>query len=304
MNRNSPQILRALSLCLSLLWVAPLYAASYYVAPISGDSADPALRSSVRELIITSLRDKGQQIEDAPRNADFQIEGQVIMIGQSVVLVLQKFGAEQILYSDRMKAQRIEEIDTIVGRLVEAALLDQNVESTVKIGEISDREMTLVQKRTATRNFELTGIGPFKFINLDTELLGYHIALGSIREVTPNAAIRTVFEGTFRFSNPDSFNSDNKDSESIYLASMNIGGLYYFTSHSTSPYISGSFGYGGAYSTNTETSWGLTVGAEVGIAWFRTASSQMQLGLKYMMLANENQIGNPQSIGLALSILH
>jgi len=283
----------ALSLTMSSLW-----AETYYVAETSGDSVAASVRSSVRELIKSSLQDKGLALADSRENASYVIQSQVITIGSSIIVVLRKLADGNTLYSDRMKAQSLEEVDVIVSRLVEAAVKNESVENTVQIGAITDKEMTEVERRTKIRHFTVSGIGPFKFVNLKTDLIGYHLALGDIREVTPQAAIRTLFEGSFRTHNLGAANS-----ESAYLASFNIGGIYYFEPRRTSPYLAASFGYGGAYSTDTETSWGLTVGAELGIAWFRTASSQLQLGLKYMMLASENQEGNPQALGICLSIL-
>ena len=289
------KLLSALAL---VFCVTSVYADTFYVAPTSGDSIDDSLKTSINELISSSLIDKGHRTTKDREQADFEIDSQGIRVGSSVIVVLRKISAGKTLYSDRMKAQTVDEMDTVVARLVEAALSDQAVESTIKIGAISDSEMTEVERRTKTRRFSVSGIGPFKFANLKTDLVGYHLAFGDIREVTPQAAIRTMFEGSFR-----THNIGGSDSESAYLASFNIGGIYYFKSTRTSPYLSGSFGYGGAYSSGTESSWGLTVGAELGVAWFRTASSQLQLGLKYMMLASENQEGNPQTIGLCLSIL-
>jgi len=284
----------------TLLWVmsAAVYADSYYVAQTTGDSTETSLKISITELIASAIQEKGMAVVHDSRDADFEMQSQAIRVGSSVIIVLHKLSNGQVRFSDRMKAQSVEEIDTIVTRLVDAAVTDQRVEDTVKIGAISESEMTQVEKRSKSRRFSVSGIGPFRFVNLKTDLIGYHVALGDIREVTTHAAIRTMFEGTFRTSN-----IGTSDSESAYLASFNIGGIYYFQSTSTSPYLSGTFGYGGAYSSGTETSWGLTGGAEFGIAWFRTASSQLQLGLKYMILASENSEGHPQTIGVSLSIL-
>lgn len=289
------KLLSALALVFS---TASVYADTFFVAPTSGDSIDDSLKTSINELISSSLMDKGHQVTKDRDQADFEIDSQGIRVGGSVIVVMRKLSGGKTLYSERMKAQTVDEMDTVVARLVEAALSDQSVESTIKIGAISENEMTEVERRTKSRRFSVSGIGPFKFTNLKTDLVGYHLAFGDIREVTPQAAIRTMFEGSFR-----THNIGGSDSESAYLASFNIGGIYYFKSTRTSPYLAGSFGYGGAYSSGTESSWGLTGGAELGVAWFRTASSQLQLGLKYMMLASENQEGNPQTIGICLSIL-
>jgi len=303
-HTNFSSLTKARRLLQSLAWFALItsmsqsLADSYHVLPTSGDTINPETRSAIRELIISSLLTKGHQVKDQMENSDFDLQSQAIQVGKSILVILQKISNGRVLTSEQMKAKSADELDLVVGRLVSAAVSEQRVENTVQIGAISEKEMTEVERRTKSRHFTLSGIGPFAFYNLKTDLIGYHLALGDIREVTPQAGIRTMFEGSFR-----THDLGGSESESAYLAALSIGGIYYFRNASTSPFLAAGLGYGGAYSSNTDTAWGMTFGTELGVAWFRTASSQLQLSVKYLFLSSKNEEGYPQTLGISLSIL-
>lgn len=289
------------STLLALIFSCPIIASAstYYVADVSSESADSQLKASVKDLLKAALYEHGESVANEKAEADYVITSNVIVIGSSTIVSIQKQRHNEILYTDKLKASSLNELDVIVDRLVSALVSQQKAAQNPEIGKITDEEITKVSRRTKAQKFRFVAIGPFAFTDLSTDAMAYYFASGFIADVTPNNSIKMEFELSARIRD-----LGDENSRSAFLYSGNLGGIHYFSTKNTSTFVSGSFGFGSAYSSETENNWSFTLGTELGIAFFRTATSQMQIGLKYTGLTDVNGIGHPGHVGVFLRGLY
>ncbi len=162
-----------------------------------------------------------------------------------------------------------------------------------KVGEITESESTAIKRRVEARNYTLFAFGPSNFSNMSQTYGAKSIMLGYLYEVNPYAAVTLKMEGGFQFEDKN---------ESIIAGTL--GGRGYFTPYDISPFLGADFGYGGAVSDDDDIDnvAGWAAGVSGGVVFFRTASVQLQLFVRHLVIFSDNKEGQPGHSSLNLGI--
>ncbi|MCB0420212.1 MAG: hypothetical protein KDD61_04405 [Bdellovibrionales bacterium] len=267
------------------------FAENYYLYPVQTSRVDGELGKAVLDLMTTSLNEEGHQVVPQKEGSEAQMKASITRLGNSYTVSLRLAKEGKVTYAAKLKANGEEELDTVVSRLVRSALNKSQTANSKRIGEITDKEVTEVSRRTETRHYTYFGLGPFGLTHLEAPGVGYYLSYGHLWEVTPNAAIKIMGEGSFVSSG-----------ETASLIALSGGANYYFSPDTTAFFIGADLGYGGAATTasGVDSVAGFALGATLGVTFFRTAATQMSLSLRAQTILAENQKGNPFQGGLIL----
>lgn len=160
-----------------------------------------------------------------------------------------------------------------------------------RVGEIRDTDR--IYRRVESRDYSFFSFGPSVFNNLDADNTGVGLAYGHIWETTTWAAVKASIDGAFHFE--DTYAS---------VVTGTLGANFYFTPSSISPYIGFELGYGGAVTDADEIDnvAGWAGGATLGLALFRTSSTQMHITARYLQIFKDNDEGQPSQATFGLGI--
>lgn len=280
-------LLVLLTLCLGVAAKAD----SYFVADtiLAGVSKEDG--SAITELVKSTLRDSNEnKIADKPSDAKYILKPRLLKLGAAYVLTIEKIEDGKTKFSSQMKAEKIEEMDNVVGRLVRSVITEVPVKGDARVADVTDNESVKgLQRRETVKRFYI-GLGPGgsgKTMSVGTQ---FNWALGYYWEINPIAAVKVFYDGT-----SDRFN---------YLG---LGGNYYFSDHDSSPLVTGELGYGSAYRRSvdlaiSESTNGFVLGGGVGYQLFRTSKVNLELLVHAGLMLTTNSEGNPSKFGVRLGL--
>jgi hypothetical protein len=283
--------MRYLILCLASLWSINALAASYYVSDVK--SADAGVVESLKSLITSAVSNAGSKLADTPQAADYVLNTDVLRLGQAYILTVTRLKNGTTINSSRQKASTAEELDDAADRAVRATILGTTTKQDLRVGEVTPREEDRLSRRIKSKSSNYFGFGPATFNNMGTKPLAYDLAIGHNWEVTPQAAIRVLFDGVM--------SNDWK----TYFVSGGLGLNYMLTDMDNSPYVGGTLGFGFSGSrTTAATSIGGFDGM-LGLGWqfFRTSSTQFDVFAGYTAIFGNNTIGAPGVYGVRIGVL-
>lgn len=275
-----------------------------WVEVVRGGSVSDSDRESVEELIKIAVPEGGKHsVVSKPAESDWTLSPSLMKLGDAYVLGLQKKDKSgKVVFSDKMKAASMSEMDTVASRLTRAVLSQTAVEATADVTNITEQE-----EKSGTRRFQATrhwviGIGPGWTGNLRSSGGGFTWLLGFLWGVDPHYAIN--LSGTF--------NSGPKNDESSF-SDFSLGADYLFSRARHTPFVGARLGYGSARmnhdgcnlislgcSQDRASGWSGTVNA--GWRFFRTSTVNAGLVATYSLLFDKTSAGSPSLATLQIAV--
>jgi len=160
--------------------------------------------------------------------------------------------------------------------------------SAAEVGNIGDSEISAVERRVITKNFEVVGFGPSLLQNMGQDGVAYHLLAGFQREATPDAAIRAQANTDFVPGH-------------AWEADATLGMAYFFSRGDFSPLVSAAFGWG--FADGRGWSNGFSLAATAGMEMFRTATTQLSLEAGPRIVLDRGPDGMPVAWSLGLNLL-
>jgi hypothetical protein len=278
---------------LLLVISASAHATTYYVMDVNTSDANPALARSLKTLVTSAVSAAGGQAAELPTEADYTLRTELVRLGQAYVLTVTRVAKNGQTYSSHQKANTVEELDDATDKAVRAAMLTTQTKTDLRVGEVKKSDEDSLRNRILSKSFTYLGFGPAGFQNMGTTQLSYDVAIGHYWEVSPQAAIKLMFDGVFA------------GSFSTYILFTQLGLNYYFTDQSTSLYVGGGLGFGFSWSgsSSATTIGGFAGNLGLGCQFFRTASTQLDLFTGYTAIFGNNTIGAPGFFGGRVGVL-
>ena len=287
--------MKKLSLILSLFFLPLLTLGAdkvFVQSAITADSLEPDV-IAVEELVKSAVPQSGNYIVvPSEEDSDFTLSTRLIKLGSAYILKIDKVQDRNIIYSDKMKASRIEEMDRIATRLTRSVINEKPVAEDARVGDVTEQESTQGTLRKPTVSGSSFGFGPAVLSSLGTNGVGVYLRTSHSWDV--NSAIIEL-------------GGDLAAREGAFFLSGNLGGKFFLSQTGVAPFIGGDFGYGLAKATSSglfDGDWenGFTLGATAGIHFLRTSSINLELALRALFMLNSNEIGNPAMYALRLSL--
>lgn len=254
---------------------ALLWAGNVQVLPVEG-GIDDNLRSSVAALVRSAVNKAGETpVESA---ADVQLRTNILQLGQSYTVVVERMESGKIANSTSMKAANAEELDVIIDRSVAGALTGASKPAQESIGNISEKEQNEMVTRKESRYYKSFGLGPAKFWRMTPDdKVSYAIRTAYLWEVHPHAALGIFSDHAANFS------------DLAWNGNMLIGGRFYVTSSAFSPYIGAGFGLGAAAADDLW-AFGFDLGGQAGLLLFRTSGVQLDIWSAYDVILSDGGV--------------
>ena len=257
------------------------HSAVFFVAEPSGEvfSADmQAAQSSLKELVKSEVLSRRHSVVNSPEQSRWILEPALLRIGRSYVVTLSKLRNGRLVYSQKLKAQTLDDLDVVVARLVRAVVRNQNVENTQQVDTVTQQEQIVGPglKTKVIRQFYF-GFGPGALSNLESEDTGLGVTVGYLWGIDKKFSLRLGLE-----------RADGDGDANVWT--LGLGGQHYLNLNKHAPYLLGLAGYswaesdvpdddaffGGGVDDN-----GFSVQVGVGVHFFRTASVNLAAEIAY-----------------------
>jgi hypothetical protein len=268
---------------LIFLFIFQASAESVFVRPPQADGETGSYSATVYELIKAEVsKEPGFALEANAKSASIQLAAKLLKLGNSFILSIDKIKGDQIVFTAKMKASTIDDLDTVSARVVSAVLREIKVEGSAQIDDVTEDEVTRGTRRIQTVRQWRLAFGPAWGSNLNTTksgtlgAIGYAWGLDAQWEALTNMSL-----GGF---------SKEGESGAYYVDGM-LGISYFLTKGKHSPYVTGGFGYASAGASRSETilltddkasGWAIRTG--VGVKLFRTTNLSFGFELNHSLL--------------------
>jgi hypothetical protein len=269
------------------------WAETVYVEPTKGASVPDSDRATVEELIrIAVTQIKGHTNVSSPASADLSLSSKVMKLGDAYVLSIEKKDKNgKTLFSEKMKAKEMGEMDTVATRLTQAVLENSKVISTADVTNVTQEEETMNTRRfQATRQW-IIGLGPGWSSELNSKGGGFTFVLGYLWGLDPDFGVNLSY----------TINSGPSDDDSSF-SDFSLGGEYYFSRTKNSPFVGARMGYGSATANDCDLfaiscveddASGWSVNGTVGYKFFRTSSVNVAIYGSFFYLFDRTSNGHP-----------
>ena len=297
MNRKSAFALLVIGLGFTLSLIgASAFAASVYVAQAETPGFTASEGATVHELVKSAVLSNGHSLAQAPANAEFELRPKLMKLGSSVLLSISKWQKGSQTFSTSMKSPSIEELDTVTARVTRAALQNVDAYSDRTIEDVTQDEETKGNRRKQTLSGRFFGVGPAWVQNLNHTGAIIDIVYGH-RWAMDSLTIRPTLEVAFY---------PGSDSVPLF-ASGSIGANYYFMKTDFSPFVNLDFGIGisktgGSGLLSSEFRGGFVLGGGGGVAFMRTATTNLEVAVHSSYLTASNSFGHPYSLAFTVSV--
>lgn len=258
------------------------FAASVYVSQPSG-SLKAEDEVSIRELMkIAADETPGFKVTENAKEADVTINTQVVKLGDSYILNAKKVNKSgTVLFSEKMKAATMEDMDTVTARLGKSVLLEKPVLQTGDVTNVTEAEENQNTRRIEATRQWIFSIGPGWATNLRSKGGGLTFAVGYLWGLDPDFAVNLSWQLHNGKGNDDASYSD-----------FSLGMEYFFSRSKTSPFVGARLGYASAKpngnctisffnSCDTSRASGWAANATAGVKFFRTSSVNVGLIATY-----------------------
>jgi len=293
------------------------FAANVQVLEPSGAEFAPNAPQMVQSILRAAVSQSGNTPVES--SSEIQLRTNLMSMGSSIVVVCEQLKGGQVVASGKQKAGSIDDLDVAIEYAAAAALakVDDGSDNSgvndaaansaayapeatsqsegpeivyvvpVSHGSGEDPNDNFAHKRP-TRNYVSYGLGAAYWHNYDyndKRYPAYSVDMsweqafvfhyGRIFEATPNGAITIINNMNISFG-------DEWEWHETFL----IGGRYFFSTGSITPYAGAGLGLGlqtdGHYYEHDE-AWaiGLAGGVEAGLVFFRNSATQLELGFAW-----------------------
>jgi hypothetical protein len=283
--------MKLIILITSIIFSINVYSENIYIYKTKTSRVDAEVGTAIYDLIESTVSEEGHDVVSSRSKADSYLRPKIMRLGNTYSVMLKRVKNKKVIYSSKLKSNGEDELDTVVSRLVRSALSGNKSGSVKRVGEITEKEVDEVSRRTESKKYTYFALGPYAFTNLDTSGVAYYLAYGQLWEVSTKAAIRLTVEGAI-----------SSGDVTASVVSVSGGMNYYFTPNSTSFFLGADFGYGAAASASdkVDSTAGFSLGGQAGVVFFRTSGTQMSLTARMTSVFGSNELGNPMMAGLAL----
>lgn len=324
------------TLLVSILTVAAMpltaNAASYYVRDTQAQSGisrqDAATVTSLVRNAVSSR--SGDQVALDPNSADYELQPQLMMLGESYLFTVEKIRGQQTLFAAQSKLERLDQLDVASRSATNAAIEEPSLPKRPVVAQTIPSNPTYIYEvpppivSGTTRGLEpqaiaiapapqviqaqtpsllpgrkmgywTIGFGPFVPRKLGSDKAMYGVSAGRVWDVNPRASVKIIGEGTF-----------SSGSEGARFFDIGAGANYYLqqANAETAPYVTADFGYGFADDVNDRSAEGFSFGTGFGIQFFRTSETTMDVLLRYAVVLDdvEGTSSNPSILGARLAV--
>ena len=191
---------------------------------------------------------------------------ETVRLGSKRVIQLSEFKNDQpqtIVFSTRMSAARVEELDLVIPRLVRAVLAKKDPRSTAEVDQVTAKESKAWRKKDG--EFLIGGSIPVGTSFHQNAQPSYGIG-GLLSYEMEQARLDASLVGQF-----------NSQGDELWHGGVTLGAAYLFNAGNTSPYIGANLGYGATWmgSDVDDANFGLLISAGGGIEFFRLYKARM-----------------------------
>lgn len=292
------------ALLLLLMMVQPALAADVFVQDAIPENTSAKWGAATTSLVRDAVTEHGEhRLSKNQSSADYVLQPKLLGLGDGYILTIEKKRGDKVVLAKQVRLANLDHLDQAASRATQEALSSSAPiasAATIEVIEIGDPLQTsnTVDRwgrgATPIYNYWTAGIGPFGGNNLDTENILYSVAVGHTWDIHPRVSIRGLGEGAF--------STGDEDARILNIA---VGPSYYFMggNNARSPYANLDFGYGFGQANNDEDIGGFSLGLGVGYRFFRTATTGMEINLRWTTLFDP-AVGddNPQIIGARLGV--
>ena len=290
--------MRALFLLSTLLvWSSIGYSKTVYVVRAQGTGVAESDLLAITELVESSIQGvDGYTLSTKPSGSDFELRPKLTKLGAAYFLTVYKRKAGKTLNSKKMKSNSLEDMDTVVTRVVRAVLNEEDVNSNSKVYEVTEEEQVKSQRRFRAQRQTIYSFGTARGENLNEKDPFTSWLIGKNWNIDPDYDLSAYFQF---FTSPDS--------TSAYFNNFGLNLHYFFNRNKNAPYVTGGIGHirvgvedGSEYlSQDSESGFALIAG--VGMRFFRTSTVNFGLSLDYTALMSQRNLG---TVAFMLKIYH
>lgn len=285
----------------SFLFMIQAFAESVFVRPPQADPEIGTYSATVFELVKAEVSTApGFTLESNAKNATVHLATKLLKLGNSFILSIDKIREERVVFTAKMKAATLDDLDTVSARVVQAVLKESKTEGTAQVDDVTEDEVTRGTRRIQTVRQWRVSFGPAWGSNLNTTKsgilgsLGYAWGLDAQWEVLSNLSL-------------SGFSKDG-ESGAYYMDGM-LGVSYFFTKGKHAPYVTGGFGYASAGASRANASitddkangWAGRIGA--GVKLFRTTNLSFGFELNHSILFSNTVSGHNPGLTSLLVVL-
>lgn len=263
-------------------------ASVYVVPPVAGtDGEDAGLRSTLYELVKAAVSEEsGYSLAVNSKEADFQLNAKHLKLGGSYIISVDKINGEKVTYTAKMKASNADDLDTVAGRTVRAALRETKAEETAHVDDVTLDEITKNTRRTQTTRQWKFGFGPAWGDQMNTDKSGILFTLGFVWGIDANFDLDLAFR---------SANFEKTNETGASFTEFLIGTNYYLSPTKTAAFLTAGVGRAGAsvstpnsilISNDTASGWSARVG--FGYKFFRTSTVNLGVEVNYSKVFAES----------------
>lgn len=295
---------RTFALLTAALLGLAAHADRYFVEGTRGSNVPEGDRETVTELVRLGVSEGGRNsVAKDENDAQWTLSPTLMRLGDAYVLSLQKKNkAGQTVYSEKMKATTMSEMDMVASRLTRAVMSGTSFGETADITNVTKEEETMHTRRVnATRQWAF-GLGPGWTSNLRSSGGGFTFLLGFLWGIDPDFSINLSW----------TINSGRKDDDASF-SELSLGGEYYFTRSKHAPFVGARLGYGSARvnhdncnilqigcTEDRASGWAGTLNA--GYKFFRTSTVNAAVIGGYSQIFDRTSLGSPGLTTLQIAV--
>lgn len=257
--------------------------------------------TTVERLVKNELLARGHSVVESHEKSQWVLVPDAIKLGTSYIVTLIKMQDGRVVYSDKLKSDSLDNLDTVSARLVSGALDNVASDKSITVDTVTDNEVKGTTVKTKVTRQTFLGYGPSKSANLGTSNSGVMFTAGALWGVDHQFSIRA------------GYSTNNVSKSPADMTGISIGGHYYLNRKQHSPYAVGLLGYTWAESHErvsdasffrqgeTESGWGVEAG--MGMHFYRTSNVNIAAEVTYNQALFDMTDGAPGSIGAKLIVL-
>lgn len=272
--------MKFLNSCLSLLAVLLIINAVFlndaraggkvFVAQSKTNKGGDSLGDSIHSLIQAAVSEADHELVLNPKEAEVILRPTVLRLGAAVVITLKKFVGKKLIYTGKLKTQKLENLDVLATRLTRAVLDTTLPEKDLRLGEITDEDMMeLPRIRRRSPKGMFISMGASRASKLDSGLR-FTFGIGGIF-VIDRVGLRVYLDIATGSGGFGHFSSDGPKTGGSIFNQLGTGVVYYVLKKpDVTPVLSADMGI--AYVRNErnkvprQSKWGFTGSFGLGIA--------------------------------------
>ena len=278
-------------------------AESVYVMKPKGSGVDQGNLDAIHELIRDAVMNlEGFELVEDQGGAKIILKAKALRLGESYILAIVKYVDRKKVFSNKMKASNLDDMDTVAGRVVRAVLTEVQAKKDARVSDVTqDEETRGTRRKKAVRQWEI-GFGPAWLGNLNTDTSGINWKFGYLWAIDDRIDLKLSWEFL-----------TTKEDDDANFTDIHLGMNYFFNDGNNAPYLTADVGYGAAtaheennnqlFGSDDDAS-GFTIGAGVGMKFLRVSTVNVSLQLRYAMVMEktEHTKKKPNVTSLVLSV--